>query len=55
MMKKRHLPKGSKRFWDKISIQEKRFNQIVASYPFIRKLEILEELMDRARLIRNAR
>jgi len=53
----RKLPsvKDSKAFWDKVTKEDRKYRLKQSRLSFVKKLEILEEMQERTRLLRSAK
>lgn len=53
----RRLPsvKDSKAFWDKVTKEDRKYRLKQSRLSFVKKLEILEEMQERTRLLRSAK
>jgi hypothetical protein len=54
-MRKLPSAKDSKAFWDKVTEEDRKYRLKQSRLPFIKKLEILEELQERTRILRKAK
>jgi len=54
-MRKLPSAKDSKVFWDKVTEEDRKYRLKQSRLPFIKKLEILEELQERTRILRKAK
>ncbi len=54
-MRKLPFVKDSKVFWDKVTEEDRKYRLKQSRLSFIKKLEILEELQERTRILRKAK
>ena len=54
-MSKLPSAKDSKVFWDKVTEEDRKYRLKQSRLSFIKKLEILEELQERTRILRKAK
>jgi hypothetical protein len=54
-MRKLPSAKDSKVFWDKVTEEDRKYRLKQSRLSFIKKLEILEELQERTRILRKAK
>jgi hypothetical protein len=54
-MRKLPSSKDSKTFWDKVTKEDRKYRLKQSRLSFVKKLEILEEMQERTRLLRSAK
>ena len=54
-MRKLPSAKDSKTFWDKVTKEDRKYRLKQSRLPFVKKLEILEEMHERTLILRSAK